>query len=336
MNAAPAAAAAAHVPVLLAEAVAALAPGRGGAFLDGTLGAGGYARALLEAGAERVVALDRDPDAIGAARAWAAGWGERLTLVRGRFGALDRVAAEEGAPALAGVVLDLGVSSMQLDQGARGFSFLRDGPLDMRMEREGRSGAELVNGLEERALAEILWTYGEERGARRLARALVEARAEAPIETTGRLAEVIERAAPPRRPGQPHPATRAFQGLRIAVNDELGELVRALSAAERALAEGGVLAVVSFHSLEDRIVKRFLQLRAGAAPRASRHAPERAEQAPGFELLTRRAVAPSEAEVAANPRARSARLRAARRTAAPAGAADAAALGLPRLRWSGS
>mgnify|MGYP005851971887 CR=1 FL=1 len=324
-----------HVPVLLPEALAALAPDDGhwgGAWLDGTLGGGGYTRALLEAGAERVVAVDRDPSAIARARAWAGGYGDRLTLVEGRFGDLDRIAEAAGAAPLRGVALDIGVSSMQLDEAERGFSFRRDGPLDMRMGAAGPSAADLVNRLPERALADLLFQYGEERAARKIAKAIVAARAEAPIETTGRLAEIVAGCLPPQRPGQPHPATRSFQALRIAVNDELGELARALGAAERALAPGGKLAVVTFHSLEDRIVKRFLARRAGRAGGASRHAPRGArEEAPTFELTLRRAAEPGEAELAANPRARSARLRAARRTATPAAPFDPAGLGLPGL-----
>jgi 16S rRNA (cytosine1402-N4)-methyltransferase len=321
-----------HVPVLLAEAMAALDPARGGAFVDGTFGAGGYARALLEGGADLVVAIDRDPDAIRRGREWAGAWGGRLTLVEGRFAELDAIAAREGASPAAGVALDIGVSSMQLDEAARGFSFLRDGPLDMRMAQAGPSAADLVNGCGEVELAEILFLYGEERAARRIARAIAAARAEAPIETTGRLAAAVCSALPPQRPGQPHPATRSFQALRIAVNDELGELVAGLEAAERALAPGGVLAVVTFHSLEDRIVKRFLQLRGGRAPRPSRHAPEAASEAARFEPVGPQPVEPGEAEIARNPRARSAKLRAARRTAAPAGPVDRRALGAPERR----
>jgi 16S rRNA (cytosine1402-N4)-methyltransferase len=321
-----------HVPVLLDEVIAALEPARGGVFLDGTLGAGGYTRALLDGGADRVIAVDRDPQALAAGRGWAGRYEGRLTLVEGRFGDLDAIAQAAGAPALDGVALDIGVSSMQLDEAARGFSFMRDGPLDMRMGGEGPSAADLVALLGEAALAEVLFVYGEERASRRIARAVVRARDEAPIETTGRLAAVVASALPAQRPGQPHPATRSFQALRIAVNDELGELARALAAAERALAPGGVLAVVTFHSLEDRIVKRFLQARGGRAPRGSRHAPDEAVDAPRFDLMTRRAVAPTEDETRRNPRARSAKLRAARRTAAPAGEADARMLGAPSLR----
>jgi len=307
-----------HTPVLLEGVMAALAPGRGGVYLDGTLGAGGYTRALLAGGADRVIAVDRDPAAIAAARGWAGAYGARLTLAQGRFGALDAIAREAGADRLDGVALDVGVSSMQIDQAARGFSFMRDGPLDMRMGDDGPDAADLIARADEAGLIAILRDYGEERRAGRIARAILAARAEAPIETTGRLAAVIERASPPRRPGDIHPATRAFQALRIAVNDELGELEAALAAAERVLRPGGVLAVVTFHSLEDRIVKRFLRDRTGRAPRASRHAPAVEGPAPSFEAVARGPQAPGDAEVAANPRARSAKLRAARRTDAPA------------------
>lgn len=321
-----------HVPVLLDAVIAALEPARGGTFLDGTFGAGGYTRAMLDGGADRVIAIDRDPEAVAAGQTLVARYAPRLTLAESRFGALDAIAEAEGGLPLAGVTLDVGVSSMQIDEAARGFSFMRDGPLDMRMERRGPSASDIVNEAAESDLADILFLYGEERASRRIARAIVTARAETPIETTARLAAVIAAVMPPQRPGQPNPATRSFQALRIAVNDELGELVQALGAAERALGEGGVLAVVTFHSLEDRLVKRFLQLRGGRAPRGSRHAPEAATDAPRFELLTRRAEAPEESEVLRNPRARSAKLRAARRTAAPAGPVDARELGLPMPR----
>jgi 16S rRNA (cytosine1402-N4)-methyltransferase len=319
-----------HVPVLLAPLLAAVAPVRG-VWVDGTFGAGGYARGLLDAGAARVIGIDRDPEALAGAAAWAGEAGDRLSVVDGTFGRLDAIAAGEGAPALDGVVLDVGVSSMQLDRAERGFSFQKDGPLDMRMSRAGLSAADLVNRLPEAALADILFQYGEERASRRIARAIVAARKARPFTTTLELAAVIERQLPRPKPGQPHAATRSFQALRIAVNDELGELVRGLAAAEAALAPGGWLAVVTFHSLEDRIVKRFLQLRSGAAPRESRHAPEAAPQAPRFALATRKAVVADEGELAANPRARSAKLRVARRLDAPAGKVDPRALGVPRL-----
>ncbi len=323
-----------HVPVLLGPILEAVAPVKG-TWLDGTFGAGGYSRALLEAGADRVIGVDRDPEALERARLWAGEMGDRLTLAAGRFGELDRIAAAAGADALDGVVLDIGVSSMQLDQPGRGFSFLRDGPLDMRMSQSGPTAADLVNELPEAALADVLYQLGEERASRRIARAIVTDRKAAPFRTTLQLAGLIERLLPRPKPGQPHAATRSFQALRIAVNDELGELARGLSAAEAALAPGGWLAVVTFHSLEDRIVKRFLQLRSGAAPQASRHAPEARGEVAGFRLVTRKAVVPDADEIAVNPRARSAKLRMALRLDAPAGSVDVRALGLPRLALEG-
>ena len=238
-----------HIPVLLRPLLAEVAP-VAGTWLDGTLGAGGYARGLLAAGADRLIGLDRDPLALDMAQDWAAEWGDRVRLVRGTFSQLDRAA--DGP--LDGVVLDLGVSSMQLDRAERGFSFQKEGPRDMRMGQEGGSAADLVNSADEGELADILYHYGEERASRRIARAIVAARAEAPIATTTALVRVIESCLPRQRPGQSHPATRSFQALRIAVNDEFGELVAGLEAAERALRPGGALAVVSFHSLEDRVV----------------------------------------------------------------------------------
>ncbi len=321
------AAAGLHAPVLLAETLAALAPQRGGVFLDGTFGAGGYARALLEGGADRVIGLDRDPEAVARAERWAPLYDGRLRLATARFSTLDAEAAEP----LAGVALDLGVSSMQIDQAERGFSFMRDGPLDMRMGGAGPSAAELVAEAGEAALADLFHHLGEERAARRIARAVVAARAERPIATTRALADIVERVSPRAKPGQPHPATRVFQALRIAVNAELDELVAGLDAAERALAPGGVLAVVTFHSLEDRIAKRFFQDRAARGGGGSRHEPDVNRPAATFELVTKGAVAPGADEVAANPRARSAKLRAGRRTTAPARRSDPAALGAPRL-----
>lgn len=315
-----------HVPVLLRPLLAAVAP-VSGLWLDGTFGAGGYARGLLQAGAARVIGVDRDPSVFAMAEGWAAPYGDRLTLVQGTFSRLDAYADEP----LDGVVLDLGVSSMQLDRAERGFSFAKDGPLDMRMGAEGASAADLVNGLPEADLADILYHYGEERAARRIARAIVAARAVRPVETTLELAEIVRSCLPRPRPGQVHPATRSFQAIRIAVNDELGELVAGLEAAERALAPGGRLAVVTFHSLEDRIVKRFMQLRAAQVAGGSRHAPEIVQEAARFDLTPRRAIAPDAEEVAANPRARSARLRIATRTDAPAGTVDRSKLGLPKI-----
>ncbi|MCB2126352.1 MAG: 16S rRNA (cytosine(1402)-N(4))-methyltransferase RsmH [Rhodobacteraceae bacterium] len=311
-----------HVPVLLGPLLAAVAP-VAGLWVDGTFGAGGYARGLLEAGADRVIGIDRDPSVLRMAEGWAGGYGDRLTLAQGTFSDLERFA---GGP-VDGVVLDLGVSSMQIDQAERGFSFQKDGPLDMRMGDEGPTAADLVNTGGEAEIADILFHYGEERAARRIARAIVAAR---PFTRTLQLAAVIERCLPRQKPGQSHPATRSFQAIRIAVNDEFGQLAEGLAAAERALKPGGRLAVVTFHSLEDRIVKRFFQLRSGAEGQGSRHAPERAQVVPAFRMLTRRAVAPDEAEIAANPRARSAKLRVGMRTDAPAGEAPRAALGLPK------
>ncbi len=321
-------AAAPHIPVLLEPLLEAVAPIRG-RWLDATFGAGGYARGLLEAGAACVIAVDRDPLAFALAADWAAGYGDRLIPAPGRFSELDRLAADAGAEDLDGVVMDLGVSSMQLDRPERGFSFLRDGPLDMRMGQEGPSAADVVNGASEAALADILYHYGEERAARRIARAIVARRTQEPITTTGELAEIVAACLPRPKPGQSHPATRSFQAIRIAVNDELGELAAGLQAAERALAPGGALAVVTFHSIEDRIVKRFLQDRASTGGGGSRHAPEAARRRPAFTLIARRAIGPHAEEIARNPRARSARLRVARRTDAPAEPVDMSRLAIP-------
>lgn len=319
-----------HIPVLLGPLLAGVGT-VSGVWLDGTLGAGGYARGLLAAGADLVIGIDRDPLALELARDWGRAYGERLRVVQGTFSDLDTLAGEP----LDGVVLDLGVSSMQLDLPERGFSFAKDGPLDMRMSQEGPSAADLVNHEDEAALADILYHYGEERASRRIARAIVKARALEPIETTLRLTEIVSSQLPRPKPGQSHPATRSFQALRIAVNAEFHQLAAGLEAAERALKPGGMLAVVSFHSLEDRIVKRFLQQRSGRAGQGSRHAPMQEAEAPRFETLTRKAVAADEAECAANPRARSALLRIARRTDAPAGPVDRSALGLPSLVLKG-
>ncbi|MDT8856500.1 16S rRNA (cytosine(1402)-N(4))-methyltransferase RsmH [Paracoccaceae bacterium Fryx2] len=319
-----------HVPVLLAPLLAAVAPVTG-LWLDGTFGAGGYARGLLDAGATTVIGVDRDPAALEMAAAWAGTYGDRLRLVAGTFSALDTYA---DAP-LDGIVLDLGVSSMQLDQAQRGFSFAKDGPLDMRMSQDGPSAQDIVNTESEEHLADILYLYGEERASRRIARAIVSARTAAPIITTLQLSEIVSRCLPRPKPGQSHPATRSFQAIRIAVNAEFSELAEGLAAAERALKPGGKLAVVTFHSLEDRIVKRFFQLRSGGEAQANRYAPARAEDTPRFTLLTRRAVAADDAELAANPRSRSARLRVGQRTDAPAGRAEDAALGVPQFTRKG-
>ncbi|MFN4159868.1 MAG: 16S rRNA (cytosine(1402)-N(4))-methyltransferase RsmH [Gemmobacter sp.] len=314
-----------HVPVLLAPLLAACAP-VAGHWVDGTFGAGGYARGLLAAGAGRVTGIDRDPLALQMAAGWIGEHGDRLRLVQGNFSDLDTLA--EGP--VQGVVLDLGVSSMQLDLPERGFSFLRDGPLDMRMSQAGPSAADLVATVSEAALADIIHHYGEDRAARRIARAIVAARAVEPITTTLRLAEVVASVLPRPKPGQSHPATRAFQAIRIAVNAEFSELVQGLAAAERALAPGGLLAVVTFHSLEDRIVKRFFHEAAGGSA-GNRHAPAQATTPARFTPVTKGATAPDDAETAANPRARSARLRIARRTEAPPATPDPATLGMPML-----
>ncbi len=313
-----------HVPVLLDAILTMCAPVHG-VWLDGTFGAGGHSRGLLDAGADRVIAVDRDPTVLEMAADWAEAYGGRLDLVEGTFSELDRHANLD----LDGVVLDLGVSSMQLDQAERGFSFLFDGPLDMRMSGTGRSAADIVGSVSETVLADILFHYGEERAARAIARAIVNRRKDAPIETTRALAQIIEAVMPRRKPGASHPATRTFQALRIAVNDELTQLAAGLEAAERSLRPGGWLAVVSFHSLEDRIVKRFFQERSGRGRRASRHQPAGPAQEARF-VARNKAVFPSATEVARNPRARSARLRLGRRTAASAGTADRSRLGLPR------
>jgi len=314
-----------HIPVLLPEVLAALHPAAGMTILDGTFGAGGYTRAILGEGAN-VVALDRDPHAIAAGRALAAELGGRLSLVRSRFSELARYAPAGG---LDGVVLDIGVSSMQIDEGDRGFSFSKAGPLDMRMEQAGVSAADVVNRAKVGDLARIFGFLGEEKHAGRIARAIERRRLEQPFETTRDLAAVIEAVAPRKAKDKIHPATRVFQALRIFVNDELGELARALFAAEQALKPGGRLVVVSFHSLEDRIVKRFFQDRSGKAG-GSRHLPQVEVRTATFATLGK-AIAASQAEAAANPRARSAKLRVGERTEAPAGDQDMAIFGFPAL-----
>ena len=315
-----------HVPVLLRALLRAVAPVRG-VWLDGTFGAGGYTRGLLDAGADKVIAVDRDPLAFEMARDWIGDFEGRIEPVEGVFSNMDDYARD-----LDGVVLDLGVSSMQLDRAERGFSFGKEGPLDMRMSQSGPGAAELVADLGEAELAEILYLYGEERASRRIARAITRARAEAPITTTTQLAAIVEKCLPRQRPGQSHPATRSFQALRIAVNDEYAELLAGLDAAERALAPGGQLAVVTFHSVEDRMVKRFLQARSDSGGGGSRHAPDRPERTPQFTQPTRKAIGPDADEIADNPRARSARLRVAVRTDAPPGHSDARQVGMPMLR----
>ena len=307
-----------HQPVMVEAVVATLAPAAGEIYVDATFGGGGYSRAILDAAPCRVWAIDRDPAAIQRGRALEAAYGGRLTLIEGSFGAFGTLLDAAGAAMVHGVVLDLGVSSFQIDDPARGFSFQADGPLDMRMGAAGRTAGAIVNEASEAELAAIVRRFGEERRAGAIARAIVRARAAAPIERTATLADIV-RAVVRRSPNGIDPATRTFQALRIVVNDELGELERALIAAERRLAAGGRLVVVAFHSLEDGVVKRFLVGRTGHDPEASRHAPPRPDRRPAsFEAITRKPLRPDAAELAVNPRARSARLRAARRTTAPA------------------
>jgi 16S rRNA (cytosine1402-N4)-methyltransferase len=317
-----------HVPVLLDAVVDALAPRDDAVYVDGTFGGGGYSEALLTAARCHVFGIDRDPSAVERGRALAARHAGRLRILEGCFGEMERLLAPVNADPIAGIALDLGVSSTQLDTPERGFSFRFDGPLDMRMSGAGQSAADLVETLPETELAELIRVFGEERFARRVARAIAAARQRRQIRRTMELAEIVRAAMPKSEPGQ-DPATRTFQALRIAVNDELGELDRGLAAAERLLAPGGRLAVVSFHSLEDRRVKDFMRRRSGLAPGASRHQPDRAVRpAPSFKLLSRRAIRPGAAEIAHNSRARAARLRAAERTASPAWPADIGQRGL--------
>ncbi len=306
-----------HVPVLLPEMLAALAVRPGGVYLDATFGAGGYSRAILAAGAGRVLGLDRDPAAVARGRRLAAEE-RRFTMLEGCFGDMAEPLAAVAALRLDGIVLDLGLSSAQLDDPARGFSFAADGPLDMRMSGAGVSAAELVDQADEATLADVLYRYGEEPAARRIARAIVERRRRAPIERTRELARLVA-AVVGRTGSRIDPATRTFQALRIHINDELAELERALAAAEQLLAPGGRLVVIAFHSLEDRLVKQFLVARSGERPLPSRHLPEPPDRAASarFRVLVRRPIRPGPAELAANPRARSARLRAAERLPEP-------------------
>jgi 16S rRNA (cytosine1402-N4)-methyltransferase len=320
-----------HVPVLLHEAMEALDPRAGGLYVDGTFGGGGYARALLDRGV-RVIALDRDPSAVQAGAELAASSGGRLELVEARFGELDEVTRRLGVDAVDGVVLDIGVSSMQLDEAARGFSLRFDAPLDMRMGGSGRSAADILRDEDEATIADILFHFGEERAARRIARAIVADRKTKPFTSTLDLAGLVARVAPARRGELTHPATRTFQALRIAVNDELAELVSGLTVAERLLKPGGRLAVVTFHSLEDRIVKQFLAGRSGRGRAASRRLPgEPAEAEPTFDVPRGQPVEPSEAETRENPRSRSAKLRFGVRTSAAPRGRDAGIEQLARL-----
>jgi 16S rRNA (cytosine1402-N4)-methyltransferase len=311
-----------HYPVMLPEVLAALAPADGEVHVDGTFGAGGYSTALLGAATIHLYAIDRDRTALARGEALAQAYGHRFTRLHGCFGEIEQLLADAGVNAVDGIVVDLGVSSMQIDQAERGFSFRFDAPLDMRMDRDGggRTAADLVNNLDAGDLADIIFQYGEERLSRRIARAIVAARAESPLETTGQLAAIVRAVVPKSPKDTIDPATRTFQALRIAVNDELGEIERLLLAAEKLLRPGGRLVVVSFHSLEDGIVKQFLTERSGRGSRGSRYLPESVGDRPDptFTLPTKKAVFPSDNEIAENPRSRSARMRVGVRTDSPA------------------
>jgi 16S rRNA (cytosine1402-N4)-methyltransferase len=315
-----------HIPVLIGPIIDAVAPVTG-VWLDGTFGNGGYTRELLAAGADKVIGVDRDPLAFDMAADWISGFGDKIETVEGTFSKLDDYASD-----LDGVVLDLGVSSMQLDIAGRGFSFMRDGPLDMRMSQSGLSAADICNDSDEVEIASIIFLYGEERASRRIAKAIVAAR---PLTSTLQLASLVAGCLPRSKPGQSHPATRTFQALRIAVNNEYGELAMGLMAAERALKPGGQLAVVTFHSVEDRMVKRFLQARSGGMANANRYAPEITQDVAAFTVKKRKAIVADAAEVAQNPRSRSAKLRVAVRTDAPAADIDPAKLGMPMMHKGG-
>ncbi|MEO1198949.1 MAG: 16S rRNA (cytosine(1402)-N(4))-methyltransferase RsmH [Pseudomonadota bacterium] len=328
----PAGGLARHVPVLLDEVIAAIAPEAGDRIIDATFGQGGYTRGFLAAAECHVLGIDRDPDAHGAAEHLSSEAGERFTFRAGRFSQLADIAAEVGFVPADAIAFDIGVSSVQLDTAERGFSFQADGPLDMRMAQEGEAAADVINSADEALLADIFYHYGEERGARRIAKRIVARRAAAPFERTGDLASLIADVLG-RRPDGKHPATRAFQGLRIFINRELDELVDGLGAAEQILKPGGRLAIVSFHSLEDRIVKRFFDDRSGRSAATSRHAPQLTGPVPTFRLATRGVRKPSDAETRRNPRARSARLRSAIRTDAPARPVDRASV-LPAFEVS--
>jgi 16S rRNA (cytosine1402-N4)-methyltransferase len=324
-----------HRPVLLAEVIEALSPRESGIYVDGTFGGGGYTRAILEAANCAVYAIDRDPQAIEAGVALLAAFPGRLTLIEGLFSNMYELLAARGIDKVDGVVLDIGVSSIQIDDAERGFSFQKDGPLDMRMGKHGVSAADVVNTLSEAELKRVIAVFGEERRAQAIARAISRARSDKPFTRTGELARLVESVV-----GRPphysiHPATRTFQALRIYVNQELRELVSGLGAAERLLKTGGMLAVVTFHSLEDRIVKRFLNERSGRVAKPSRHHPALTPAIPSFELLQRGAVTPSREEIESNPRARSAKLRAACRTDGPAHPISADLLALARSKGNG-
>ena len=306
-----------HISVLLDDVVAALAPQSGEVMVDGTFGAGGYSRALLQAADCKLIAIDRDPGTQRHAEALQTAFGDRVVYVAGCFGEMDTLLADIGQDNVDGVTLDLGVSSMQLDEAERGFSFMRDGPLDMRMSRDGLSASELLNTASPELLVDIIAVYGEERRARAIVKAIIAKRDTTPFARTGDLVDSICSVLGGPRFGKSHPATRTFQALRIYLNDELGELLRGLEAAERILKPGGRLAVVTFHSLEDRMVKQFLAPRTGRAGRPSRHMPDIDMPSPSFSEPTKRNIKPRDEEIEKNPRARSARLRVAVRTDAP-------------------
>lgn len=326
-----------HIPVLLREMSDCIAPRNGGVYLDGTFGAGGYARALLEHADCRVIGIDRDPDAVARSKDLVESYEGRLHVVSGRFSQMQSVINGLGLDAVDGVALDLGVSSMQIDNAERGFSFQSDGPLDMRMEQTGKSAADIVNTMEERDLAQLIWVLGEEKRSRAIARAIVSNRDEVPFTTTRALAETVAKVLGRGGAKQKiHPATRTFQALRLYVNDELAELVGGVIAAERILRSTGVLVVVSFHSLEDRIVKRMFRARTGPRPRTSRHLPDdmSAPNPPSFTDITPGGLTPDDAEIQTNPRARSARLRAVKRTDAPVFSGEEFELKIPKLDLS--
>ena len=306
-----------HQPVMLNEVLESLQPQDNAVYIDGTFGRGGYSRAILNHAQCRLLAIDRDPDAIAAGQPLVDEMDGRFLLKEGPFSSLSDLAAQVGFGQVDGIVFDLGLSSPQLDEADRGFSFRHDGPLDMRMEKSGRDAADLINTADERDLANIIYTYGEERASRRIARAIVTARKESPITRTKELAKIIQSVMPRPKPGQIDPATRTFQAIRIHINEELREIEAAMQAAEIALKPNGRLVVVSFHSLEDRIIKTFMQTHAGHAPRPSRHLPDITPEPASFFLPSRKPILPSEDETLANPRARSAKLRLAIRTDAP-------------------
>ena len=306
-----------HNPVLVVEVVEALSPKADAVYLDATFGRGGYSRAILDAAPCRVIAIDRDPDAITAGQDMRHEYDGRLTLLEGRFSQIGTLLNEIDMQLVDGIVFDFGVSSPQIDDAERGFSFRFDGPLDMRMEKSGTSASDFINTATEKDIADVLWQFGEERASRRIARAIIHARDEAEITTTHQLAKIIRAVMPRPKPGQIDPATRSFQAIRISINNELDEIRTALPAAMACLKPEGRLAVVAFHSLEDRLVKTFIMNEAGKAPRPSRHVPDVPEHAPRLNMITRKPITPSEDEMNQNPRSRSSRLRVAERTDAP-------------------